>query len=245
MQQIVREHQTYPPKIVASVTSWELWKTLKGKDLTDQCDWVELRVDALPPELTTEQVMEFRPEMPLLVTVRCHEEGGLRRIPEEERFALIRAYMPYATAMDIEIKAMRHARELIMEAGARDVIVIGSTHDFQITPGVDYLRELEKRRAPTRRTSSNSRSPRASPRTSRRACSFSPNPRGRLPSWAWDPWGPSPACFTPSSAPAWCTATWGKKRRRPASGTSPSSRKPSATSALFSADSGAFLSALS
>ena len=86
MQQIVREHQAYPPKIVASVTSWELWKTLKGKDLTDQCDLVELRVDALPPELTTEQVMEFRPEMPLLVTVRCHEEGGLRRIPEEERF---------------------------------------------------------------------------------------------------------------------------------------------------------------
>lgn len=48
MQQIVREHQAYPPKIVASVTSWELWKTLKGKDLTDQCDLVELRVDALP-----------------------------------------------------------------------------------------------------------------------------------------------------------------------------------------------------
>ncbi len=190
--------------------------------------------------------MEFRPEMPLLVTVRCHEEGGLRRIPEEERFALLRAYMPYATAMDIEIKAMRHARELIMEAGARDVIVIGSTHDFQITPGVDYLRELEKRaRAHKADIVKFAFTPRASPRTSRRACSFSPNPRGRLPSWAWDPWGPSPACFTPSSAPAWCTATWGKKRRRPASGTSPSSRKPSATSALFSADSGAFLSALS
>ena len=59
MQQIVREHQTYPPKIVASVTSWELWKTLKGKDLTDQCDWVELRVDALPPELTAEQVLSL------------------------------------------------------------------------------------------------------------------------------------------------------------------------------------------
>ena len=115
MQQIVREHQAYPPKIVASVTSWELWKTLKGKDLTDQCDLVELRVDALPPELTTEQVMEFRP------------------------------YMPYAAAMDIEIKAMRHARELVMEARERDVIIIGSTHDFQITPGVDYLREQEKK----------------------------------------------------------------------------------------------------
>ncbi len=145
MQQIVREHQSYPPKIVASVNSWELWKTLKGKDLTNQCDWVELRVDALPPELTAEQVMEFRPEMPLLITVRSHEEGGLRNIPEEERFALFRAYMPYATAMDIEIKAMRHARELLMEARQQGVTIIGSTHDFQITPGVDYLRELEKR----------------------------------------------------------------------------------------------------
>lgn len=172
MQQIVREHQAYPPKIVASVTSWELWKTLKGKDLTDQCDLVELRLDALPPELTTEQVMEFRPEMPLLVTVRCHEEGGLRRIPEEERFALLRAYMPYAAAMDIEIKAMRHARELVMEARERDVIIIGSTHDFQITPGVDYLREQEKRRAPTRRISSNLHSRPAWPRTSRQEYSF-------------------------------------------------------------------------
>lgn len=145
MQQMLREHQTYPPKIVASVTSWEVWKTLKGKDLTDQCDWVELRVDALPPELSPEQVMEFRPEMPLLVTVRCHEEGGLRRMPEEERFSLIRAYMPYATAIDLEIKSMRHGRELVMEAADRDILVIGSTHDFQITPGVDYLRELEKK----------------------------------------------------------------------------------------------------
>ena len=53
--------------------------------------------------------------------------------------------MPYAAALDIEIKAMRHARELIMEARDRDVIIIGSTHDFQITPGVDYLREQEKK----------------------------------------------------------------------------------------------------
>ncbi|MFR7733577.1 MAG: type I 3-dehydroquinate dehydratase [Collinsella sp.] len=107
MQQILREHQTYPPNVVASITSWEVWKTLKGKDLKDQCDWVELRVDALPAELAPEQVMEFRPDMPLLVTVRCHEEGGLRRMPEEERFSLLRAYMPYATAIDIEIKSMR------------------------------------------------------------------------------------------------------------------------------------------
>ena len=121
MQQILREHQTYPPKIVASITSWEVWKTLKGKDLKDQCDWVELRVDALPPELAPEQVMEFRPEMPLLVTVRCHEEGGLRRIPEEERFSLLRAYMPCATAIDIEIKSMRHGRELVMEAADRGI----------------------------------------------------------------------------------------------------------------------------
>ena len=31
MQQILREHQTYPPNVVASITSWEVWKTPKGK----------------------------------------------------------------------------------------------------------------------------------------------------------------------------------------------------------------------
>lgn len=145
MQQMLHEHPAYPPQIVASITSWELWKTLKGASLTDQCDWVELRVDAMPPDLSPEQVLHYKPDMPLLITVRCHEEGGLRRIPEEERLALLRAYLPHATAIDIEINTMRHARELIMEASERGVLVIGSTHDFQITPGVDYLRELEKR----------------------------------------------------------------------------------------------------
>mgnify|MGYP002906099394 FL=1 len=52
---------------------------------------------------------------------------------------------PYATAIDIEIKSMRHGRELVMEAADRGILVIGSTHDFQITPGVDYLREQEKK----------------------------------------------------------------------------------------------------
>lgn len=32
-----------------------------------------------------------------------------------------------------------------MEAADRGILVIGSTHDFQITPGVDYLREQEKK----------------------------------------------------------------------------------------------------
>lgn len=145
MQQIDRDHQTYPPKIVASVASWDLWKTLKGKDLSQQCDWVELRVDAMPPELTAEQIMEFRPAMPLLITVRAQEEGGQCPIPEEERFNLFRTYMPYAAAMDIEINSMRHARELLLEAKRQGIIIIGSTHDFQITPGIDYLHELEKK----------------------------------------------------------------------------------------------------
>lgn len=145
MQTILREHPSYPPRIVASITSWELWKTLKDLDLKSQCDWVELRVDALPAELTPEEVMEFKPEMPLLITVRCHDEGGLRRMDEEERFALIKAYLPYAAAIDIEIQSMRHGRELILEAKSRGIIIIGSSHDFQLTPGVDYMRELEKK----------------------------------------------------------------------------------------------------
>ena len=162
--------------------------------------------------------MEFRPEMPLLVTVRCHEEGGLRRIPEEERFALLRAYMPYAAAMDIEIKAMRHARELVMEARERDVIIIGSTHDFQITPGVDYLREQEKRRAPTRRISSNCIHALPGLGHPDRSTAFT-KPKGPIAVMGMGPWDPSPACFTLNWVPAWYMATWEKRKRPPGNGT--------------------------
>ncbi len=145
MQQFLHSQQPFPPKVVAGITSWDLWKTLKDKDLHEQCDWIELRVDGMPAELSPEQIMEYCPAMPLLVTVRSHEEGGLRRMDEEQRFKLIRAWLPYAKAIDIEIAAIDRCPALIAEAKERGIVIIGSFHDFQITPGIDYLRELEKK----------------------------------------------------------------------------------------------------
>lgn len=137
-------NQAYPPKIIASVSDWEQWKSLQGKNLSDVCDWVELRVDGLPQELSAAEVMAYKPDMPILVTVRCPDEGGIAPIDDSTRFRLMENYLPYATALDIEIKHLEKTQELIQKAKARGVIIIASGHDFLQTPGEDYLHEQEK-----------------------------------------------------------------------------------------------------
>ncbi len=145
MRQSLHSQPAFPPLVVAAVNSWELWKSLSGRDLSDRCDWVELRVDGLPAELSPDRVMEYRPQMPLLITVRSHEEGGLRQMTEGERFSLMRAYLPYAVAIDIEAAVIEQCPDLIAEAKARGIVIIASSHDFQVPPQVEYLREQEKK----------------------------------------------------------------------------------------------------
>ncbi len=137
-------NQAYPPKIIASVSNWEQWKSLQGKDLTERCDWVELRVDGLPQGLSAAEVMAYKPAMPILVTVRCPDEGGITPIDDSTRFRLMADYLPYATALDIEIRHLEKTQELIEKAKAQGVIIIASGHDFLQTPGEDYLHEQEK-----------------------------------------------------------------------------------------------------
>ncbi len=145
MHRFLHSLQSYPPTVVAAVNSWDLWKSLNGRDLSNQCDWVELRVDGLPAELSPTQVMEYRPQMPLLITVRSQAEGGLRPMTDAERFSLMRAYLPYAKALDIEAAVIDQCPDIIAEAKAAGIIIIASSHDFQLTPGIEYLREQEKK----------------------------------------------------------------------------------------------------
>lgn len=137
-------NQAYPPKIIASVSDWEQWQSLQNKDLSDVCDWVELRVDGLPLGLSATEVMTYKPTMPILVTVRCPEEGGLTSMDDNTRFQLMEDYLPYAVALDIEIRHLDKAQELIQKAKANGCIIIASGHDFCQTPGENYLHEQEK-----------------------------------------------------------------------------------------------------
>ncbi|WP_099211937.1 3-dehydroquinate dehydratase [Thermococcus henrietii] len=70
----------------------------------------------------------------LILTVRRAEEGGYRRIPEEERLELYRRAMELGPRyVDVEVYS-GIAGEVIEEARRKKVGVILSHHDFEKTP---------------------------------------------------------------------------------------------------------------
>lgn len=130
-------------KVVGSVSDWQTWSAaVKGNFATD-CDWVELRVDALSPDVSVEQLLAQRPECPVLLTVRHESEGGCRVMSESERLATAIRLLPLATAVDWETAQLEHAQELVSAAKAAGVTVIASNHDFEKTPSLEALLQRE------------------------------------------------------------------------------------------------------
>lgn len=132
-------------RVVGSVSDWQTWCELVRPELAELCDWAELRVDALPPEMTAEKLLAQRPACPVLLTVRHESEGGCRRMAEPERMALAMKLLPMAAALDWETEQMEHAAHLVQAAHAAGVKVIASNHDFEKTPELAVLREREAR----------------------------------------------------------------------------------------------------
>ena len=136
------DSKTY--KVVGSVSDWQTWCEMAKPEAAAACDWVELRVDALSADVTAEQLLAGpRPVCPVLLTVRHASEGGCRDMAEAERMALAMKLLPLATALDWETAQMEHAQELIAAAKAAGVLVIASNHDFEKTPDLATLQQLE------------------------------------------------------------------------------------------------------
>ena len=57
-------------RVVGSVSDWQTWCAAAKGEFASECDWVELRVDALSPDIYVEQLLAVRPECPVLLTVR-------------------------------------------------------------------------------------------------------------------------------------------------------------------------------
>lgn len=144
MQHTQSEFKTYPPKVVGSITTLEDWTALAKIDAAEQCDWIEMRLDTFPLHTTAAELMECRPNIPLLMTARSMAEGGKRDMPEKERFALLETFIPYAHAIDIEIESLPHASALTAKAKEAGVLIIASAHDFEQTPSFDHLKNLEQ-----------------------------------------------------------------------------------------------------
>ena len=129
-------------RIVGSVADWATWcREVVKVDLP--CDWVELRVDALPLELTVQEIMAIRPRAAVLVTPRHQSEGGLREWRDEERLRMALDLLPMAVAVDWEAAFLPQAQELVQAAKAKGVMVIASHHNFEKTPALEEMMKIE------------------------------------------------------------------------------------------------------
>lgn len=115
----------------------------KGKELGADC--LEVRADSLE-EVTGDSLktllekIRTETELPVILTCRTKEEGGLFEGSEDERIQIIKQALPSADLVDIELRIDEGLREeIVKEAKDRGKDVICSYHSFDRTPGHDIL----------------------------------------------------------------------------------------------------------
>ncbi|MDO4817607.1 MAG: type I 3-dehydroquinate dehydratase [Akkermansia sp.] len=132
-------------RIVGCITDWQLWQQAADGSLPLPCDVIELRVDALPPDVTYDDVLAHPCPKPLLVTVRDAAEGGVREMPYVLRSAWALKLLPMAAMLDWELANLEKAPAMAQLVHAAGVQLVASFHDFNATPALDDLLAKERR----------------------------------------------------------------------------------------------------
>lgn len=131
------------PQVVATVhtsAGLRLAKSLGPEDV----DFLELRLDALSGDIgaVDRAIPQFR--LPILLTVRHPDEGGVGKLSSGQRSELFARFMDHASLVDVELRSVRSMRPVIASAKAGRVIVVISDHHFRGTPGLRRLRERQR-----------------------------------------------------------------------------------------------------
>ena len=106
-------------------------------------DIVEYRVDQFSTQEPGEaaEIIGALPDIPALVTVRSAREGGQWQLGEDARADMYRALLPVAGAIDCELES-DICSDVTAEAHTKEVLVIGSFHDFKKCPRESKLQDL-------------------------------------------------------------------------------------------------------
>jgi len=121
------------PLTVGALADPETFKTL-----SPECDVVELRLDSLG---TGSEVLHFAKTcpLPLLITARGPDEGGQNDWGIQDRAEAYLKLLPYASAIDIELRDFDQFAKVIAEAKNQGIVVVGSFHNFERTPDLQEL----------------------------------------------------------------------------------------------------------
>ncbi len=125
---------------VGSVAGRDTLSALPEMPLAAKCDVVEFRVDTWPDLADKGRAIAWDCAVPVLVTARRPDEGGMNALSAEARETLLESFLPAASFVDVEIASLDEMPGLVARARDAGVLVVASFHDFRGTPGGDELR---------------------------------------------------------------------------------------------------------
>jgi 3-dehydroquinate dehydratase-1 len=107
--------------------------------------YVEVRLDSLAASrgMKAEDIRRIKP--PVLLTARHPAEGGLGVLSLPQRRVLLGEFLPWARAVDVELRSVRSMAGLLEEASRHKMRKVISFHDFRGTPTLKRLREIFRR----------------------------------------------------------------------------------------------------
>jgi 3-dehydroquinate dehydratase-1 len=103
------------------------------------CDLVELRLDSIQLPAAEVREMAAALKRPLLFTARHPDEGGQGNLDAGQRTKMLEGNLDLAALIDIELRSALDMQGLIRKAQAKGVQILGSFHDFNLTPSPDIL----------------------------------------------------------------------------------------------------------
>jgi 3-dehydroquinate dehydratase-1 len=127
--------------IVASIGKNPLDSAKKAKKLG--ADILEVRIDLLDMDAHTALSEIKKLNLPVIITNRMKQEGGMWERSEAERIRILLSLLPFADAVDIELCAPERDA-VVKKARSEEKIVIISTHDFRNTPEPDVMAGIFK-----------------------------------------------------------------------------------------------------
>jgi 3-dehydroquinate dehydratase-1 len=143
LQPLLREGA---PLVVGTLHDQSGLKFLKRAAVRDSLlrgiDLLEVRLDALP--LTG---LPVRWPLPLIATARHPAEGGAGNLSQSRRQALLESALPWASALDIELRSAHSLAPVIAHTHQQGRTLILSHHDFKATPTLPMLKKLASQAA--------------------------------------------------------------------------------------------------
>jgi len=85
--------------------------------------------------------------LPVIATARHPAEGGAGNLTVTQRHRLLESALPWASALDVELRSSRELAPVVAQAHQYGRTVILSHHDFKATPSLSSLKKLATRAA--------------------------------------------------------------------------------------------------